>query len=119
MMLLREILICAMLLSGSLLMLLAGLGIQRFTGPLNRAHALSKASTLGICLLLGALWVSLNDEIAGLKILLVIVFSLLTIPLAGHLIAVFAFQNDRTSLSTPPRKTTPDAPPIEDQPQKP
>ena len=104
---LREILICAMLLVGSGFMLLASLGIQRFAGPLSRAHALSKASTLGICLLLGALWISLDDEIAGLKILLVIVFSILTIPLAGHLIALFAFQNDRTPLPTPPRKPTP------------
>ncbi len=111
MMLLQEIVVSAMLLAGSLLMMLAGLGIQRFGGPLNRAHALSKASTLGICLLLGALWVSLNDEIAGLKILLIIVFSLLTIPLAGHLIALFAFQNDRSPLPTPPRKTTPEEPP--------
>jgi multicomponent Na+:H+ antiporter subunit G len=105
MMLLQEILVCALLLAGSMLMMLAGLGIQRFGGALNRAHALSKASTFGICLLLGALWISLNDEIAGLKVLLVIVFSLLTIPLAGHLIALFAFQNDQTSLPTPPRKT--------------
>lgn len=104
---LQEILICVMLLGGSLLMFLASLGIERFAGPLNRAHALSKASTLGICLLLGALWVSLDDEIAGLKILLVIVFSLLTIPLAGHLVALFAYQNDRTTLPTPPRKKTP------------
>jgi len=111
MLLLKEILVCAMLLAGSLLMMLAGLGIQRFTSPLNRAHALSKASTLGITFLLGALWISLSDEIAGLKILLVIVFSLLTIPLAGHLIALFAFQHDRAPLPSPPRKTTPELPP--------
>lgn len=107
--LLKEIVICVMLLAGSLLMLLSALGIQRFADPLCRAHALSKASTLGICLLLGALWVAMDDEIAGLKILLIIVFSLLTLPLSSHLIASFAYQNDRTPPPAPKQKTPPPA----------
>lgn len=107
--LLKEIVICAMLLGGSLLMLLAALGIQRFADPLCRAHALSKASTLGICLLLGAHWVAIEDDIAGLKILLIIVFSLLTLPLSSHLIASFAFQNDRTPPPPPSRRNPPPA----------
>src|SRR5690606_1591453 len=106
-----EIVTCAMLLGGSLLMLMAALGIQRFADPLCRAHALSKASTLGICLILGAHWISMDDEIAGLKILLIIVFSLLTLPLSSHLIAAFAFQNDRTPPPAPRSKTPPEQPP--------
>ena len=88
--LIREIIVSLMLLGGSFLMLLAGIGIIRFPDPLCRSHALAKASTLGICLMLGALWITLDDEISGLKILLVMAFSLLTIPLAGHLVAKFA-----------------------------
>lgn len=83
----REILASLLLVSGSLLMLLASLGIIRFQDTLSRAHALTKATTLGISLLLVALWVVLDDDISGLKILLVIIFCLLTTPLSGHMVA--------------------------------
>jgi multicomponent Na+:H+ antiporter subunit G len=96
-----EIFICAMLLSGSLLMLIAAVGLVRFPDVLCRAHALAKATTFGICLMLVALWISLDNEIAGLKVLLVITFLFLTIPLAGHLVALLAYrqqkERDRTS----------------------
>lgn len=88
---LQELIVSLMLLGGSSLMLLAGIGVIRFPNALCRSHALAKASTLGICLLLGALWITLNDELSGLKILLVICFSLLTIPLSGHLVARFGY----------------------------
>lgn len=81
-----------LLLAGSSLMLLAALGLTRFQDPLSRAHALTKATTLGISLMLVALWIFLEDEISGLKILLVIVFSLLTTPLSGHLVASLSYR---------------------------
>lgn len=83
----RELLICFLLLSGSLAMLLATIGLVRFKDTLCRAHALTKATTFGVTLLLIALWITLDDDVAGLKILLVISFCLLTIPLASHLVA--------------------------------
>lgn len=83
----RELLICFLLLSGSLAMLLATIGLVRFKDTLCRAHALTKATTFGVTLLLIALWITLDDDVAGLKILLVICFCLLTIPLASHLVA--------------------------------
>lgn len=42
-----------------------------FAGSSKLAHALTKATTLGISLLLVALWLALDDETAALKILLV------------------------------------------------
>lgn len=83
----REIAISALLLLGSVLMLLSTIGVIRFRDTLCRAHALTKATTFAASLLLAALWISLEDEVAGLKILLVIGFTLLTIPLASHLVA--------------------------------
>ena len=97
----REILICLLLLSGSLLMFLAGLGVLRFADALCRSHALAKASTCGICLLLLALWITLNDEISGLKIFLVITFSFLTIPLASHLTALLIYRHGQKSAPGP------------------
>jgi multicomponent Na+:H+ antiporter subunit G len=102
----REILIGLLLLSGSFLMFLAGLGLLRFSDALCRAHALAKASTCGICLLLLALWVTLNDEISGLKIFLVITFSLLTIPLASHLTALLIYRHGQKIPAAPRTKET-------------
>jgi multicomponent Na+:H+ antiporter subunit G len=68
---------------------------------LCRAHALAKATTFGICLMLAALWISLGNEIAGLKLLLVITFLFLTIPLAGHLVALLAYRQ-RKGQERPP-----------------
>ena len=95
----REIAIGILLLSGSLLMFLSGLGLLRLSDALCRAHALAKASTCGICLLLLALWITLDNEISGLKILLVVTFSLLTIPLASHLTALLIFRHEHKTLS--------------------
>jgi multicomponent Na+:H+ antiporter subunit G len=83
----REIFTCIFLLAGSLAMLLATIGVVRFRDTLCRSHALTKATTFGVSLLLVALWIALGDDIAGLKILLVVSFCLLTIPLASHLVA--------------------------------
>lgn len=88
-----DIVVSLFLLAGSVLIFLSALGIVRFTDALCRTHALAKASTFGICLMLAALWVDTNDEISRLKILLVIAFSLLTIPLAGHLIALLVYRH--------------------------
>lgn len=85
---LHDLLVCVLLLVGSTLMLFASFGFVRFADALCRAHALTMANTFGICVMLIALWVGLNDDVAGLKLMLVICFSLLTIPLASHLIAL-------------------------------
>ncbi len=88
----HDLIVGVMLLIGSTLMLFAAIGLVRFPDVLCRSHALAKATTFGICMMLIALWVSLNDDVTGLKILLVISFSLLTIPLASHLIALLVYR---------------------------
>jgi multicomponent Na+:H+ antiporter subunit G len=88
----HELIVGVMLLIGSTLMLFAAIGLLRFSDVLCRSHALAKATTFGICMMLIALWVSLNEDVTGLKILLVISFSLLTIPLASHLIALLVYR---------------------------
>ncbi len=100
-----DLLVCLMLLTGSTLMLFAALGLVRFGDALGRAHALSKASTFGICLLLLALWVSLDDDVSKLKLVLVIAFSLLTIPVASHLVA-FLMHRRRREEDEPEDDTT-------------
>lgn len=105
----REIVTSLLLVLGSSLMLLASIGIVRFRDPLSRAHALTKATTLGISLLLIALWAILEDDISGLKILLVIIFCLLTTPLSGHMVASLYYRqlHKKEKISTEADNTPP------------
>lgn len=80
--------------SGALLILAAAIGILRLPDVLCRSHAVAKAVTLGIFLLLLGLWVNLGAEEAGLKVFLAIFFQLVTIPLGSHLVGRLAFQKD-------------------------
>lgn len=84
----RDGIVALMLLCGSTLMLFASIGLLRFRDVLCRSHALAKATTFGICMMILALWVAMGDALSGFKLGLVLAFSLLTIPLASHLIAL-------------------------------
>lgn len=88
----REVLIAVLMISGVLLMLVAAIGLSRLPDPLCRAHAVAKAVSLGIALILLGAWVALGTAGAGFKLILAIVFQLATIPVASHLLAQAALQ---------------------------
>lgn len=88
----NELISAFFLLSGVLFILIANLGILIMPDVLCRSHALSKAVTLGILLMLMGLWTYLGSEAVGLKILLAILFQFITIPLSSHL---FVFYTSR------------------------
>jgi len=72
-----------MLLAGSALSLIAALGLHRFTDAYARAHAVGKAGTLGLALVLLAAIVAhgtAGDEVVTL------LFVLLTSPVGTHMI---------------------------------
>jgi multicomponent Na+:H+ antiporter subunit G len=77
------------LLSGVFFILVANLGILILPDVLCRAHALSKAATLGLLLMLTGLWIRLGPEAVGLKIVLTLVFQFITIPISSHLFIYF------------------------------
>jgi multicomponent Na+:H+ antiporter subunit G len=70
----------------------AAIGVVRLPDVLCRSHAVAKALTLGIFLMLLGLWVHLGDSNAALKITLAIFFQLVTIPVASHLVGLLALQ---------------------------
>lgn len=90
------ILVAIVLISGSLLMLVAAIGIVRLPDVLCRSHALTKAMTLGISLLLIGLMIHHGTEAAALKVILAIVFQIITVPVAGHLISLVALRQNLT-----------------------
>ncbi|MDZ4789579.1 MAG: monovalent cation/H(+) antiporter subunit G [Blastochloris sp.] len=91
---LAQILSISLLLTGSFLILLAAIGLIRLPDVYCRAHALGKATTLGVCFLLLALFIELGIELTGLKIFIAICFQLLTIPVSSHLLCLLAYRSN-------------------------
>ena len=83
-----------LVLTGALLILTAAIGVVRLPDVLCRSHAVAKALTLGIFLMLLGLWLHLGEKQSALKILLAIFFQLVTIPVASHLVGLLALQKN-------------------------
>lgn len=84
--------------SGSLVMLLgcffvvvAAVGAVRLPDVYCRAHALGKAMTLGILLLLLGYGLYVPES-SWFKLALAAVFQLVTLPVAGHLFCLVAYR---------------------------
>jgi multicomponent Na+:H+ antiporter subunit G len=76
---------------GVVFLLAAATGVARFTDPLQRMHASTKAGTVGAgCLLLGVLLQMRRWDVAFMCAA-TIAFLLLTIPIAGHLLGRAAY----------------------------
>jgi multicomponent Na+:H+ antiporter subunit G len=77
-------------LAGAIVVLVATIGLLRFPDAICRAHAVGKGLTLGLALLLTGLWLDLYQDVAGWKVLAIIVLLFATLPVASHLIARLA-----------------------------
>jgi multicomponent Na+:H+ antiporter subunit G len=94
------VLIGALLLTGGALAFLSALGVLRFPDTLIRMHAATKAGTLGAGLILAAVGLFFQDTATALRAAMVVVFLLLTAPVAAHLIGRAAY---RTGIRLAPR----------------
>lgn len=88
------------LLAGVSFVLIANYGIYSMPDVLCRAHALSKAVTFGILLMLVALWIHLGTEAVGLKVLLAILFQFITIPLSSHLFLYYIAERGDSGINS-------------------
>lgn len=77
----------ALLIGGALLALVAGLGILRFPDLLSRMHAATKPQVLGLMLLMTGLGIELRSVTAGITLLLVVAFQLVTGPISAHMLS--------------------------------
>jgi multicomponent Na+:H+ antiporter subunit G len=87
-----DVLSGVMMLTGALLALIAGIGLQRFDDVFARMHAATKPATLGLALVLGGAALRLPDSGDVAKLLLVIVLQLATAPVGSHLIGRAAYR---------------------------
>jgi multicomponent Na+:H+ antiporter subunit G len=81
----------ALMLAGASFLLLAAVGIVRMPDLFTRMQTASKASTLGISLILLAAGLLLDDYAVGLRAILTISFFFVTAPVAAHMIARAAY----------------------------
>lgn len=72
---------------GAIVILISMIGTVRLPDVFCRSHALSKGIPLGLGLLLAGLWMDLRLPGTGLKVLAAILFQLITLPVASHLLA--------------------------------
>jgi len=76
-----------MLYISAVLALIGSIGLFRFPDFYTRAHAANIITIGGVCLALSALFISLLWSVYSLKIVLIILFILLTSPASTHAIA--------------------------------
>lgn len=86
-----EVLSAALLLIGSLFLLLAAIGVIRMPDLLMRIQVATKASTLGVGCMLLAVAVYFHDFGMTIRVLLVISFFFMTAPVAAHMIGRAAY----------------------------
>ncbi len=82
-------------LGGSLLALVAAVGLVRFPDLLSRMHAGTKPQVLGLILMVVGLALHLRRaEILGL-LMLVVVFQMITAPVAAHMVGRAGYRTGR------------------------
>ena len=89
-----------LLILGGLLSLAAGLGVLRFPDALSRLHAGAKPQVLGLICVIVAIALSARTWYALLLVIPVLLFQLLTQPVAAHMIgrAGYRTRNHRPDL---------------------
>lgn len=82
----------ALMLTGSLLTLLAALGLHRFPDIFARMHAATKPATLGLVLLLVGAVVTVGQVAVALRFGLVAGLAFITAPVASHMVGRAAYR---------------------------
>lgn len=82
------------LLAGAVLAVIGGIGVHKFPDAFTRLHAASKATTLGLLLVVGGAAAVLLPGPGATKLALVVVFQLLTAPVAAHLVGRAGYDAD-------------------------
>lgn len=80
------------LLAGSFFLIVGAIGILRLPDFYTRIHAASMTDTMGAWLILIGLMFQAGLSLVTVKLVLVLVFLVLTSPLAGHVLAKAAYQ---------------------------
>lgn len=86
--------IAGLLIIGSFMMFLAGLGVVRMPDLFTRMHASTKGASLGVALLLIGAALVFQDLAVATKAVVTITFIFLTAPVAAHLLGRAAYSRN-------------------------
>lgn len=81
------ILAASLLLAGGVLLVVAAWGVIRLPDALSRQHAATKAGTLAVTLVCIGAMLAAGEAAWTVRLLVIVVFLLLTLPVASHLLA--------------------------------
>jgi multicomponent Na+:H+ antiporter subunit G len=87
----QTVITAVLLTLGTLLMLLAGIGILRMPDVFLRMSATSKAATLGVILIMVATAIYFNDLGVTARAMGIVLFIILTVPVSAHMIGRAAY----------------------------
>lgn len=89
----REVLICFFLLFGVVMTLVAAIGCLRLPDLYTRMHAATKSGTVGIMGIVIAMMIHVGEASVVFRGILVILFFLLTAPVAAHMMGRAAYRS--------------------------
>jgi multicomponent Na+:H+ antiporter subunit G len=95
-----DVLAAVLLVAGSVLAFAAGLGLVRFPDLLARTHAATKPQVLGLVLVLLGLALRLRSGPILWMLVLVVLFQMLTAPVAAHLITRAGYRTGKVRPGT-------------------
>ncbi|MCC6176341.1 MAG: monovalent cation/H(+) antiporter subunit G [Chloroflexi bacterium] len=88
---LLELLTVALLVVGGMLMLLAAIGVVRMPDVYSRMQSSTKASSLGVGCVLGAVAIVFGDLAIAVRVVLIVAFIFMTAPVSAHMIGRAAY----------------------------
>lgn len=89
-----EILSGILLICGAGFMLVASIGVVKFPDVYGRMHAITKAASLGLIMMLAAVILLHSIPIVWTEALMAVFFVVLTAPVGTHMIARVAYQQN-------------------------
>ncbi len=89
-----DILAALLITGGTFLMLVAAVGLIRFPDLYTRMHAVTKAGTLGVGLMLLSAAVAFGDVSVTTRALVALLFVFLTAPVSAHMIGRAGYLGD-------------------------
>lgn len=92
------------LLTGALLVLFGGIGVLRFPDFFTRMHAAGVTETLAATLILAGLMLMAGWSLVLFKLVLILLFIMITSPTASHVLAKSALHGRLEPVTHDPRK---------------
>ena len=99
---LLDILSWVFLITGSFFVIVGGIGLLRLPDFYTRVHAASITDTVGAWLIILGLLLQVEHTLVGIKLVLILLFLILTSPLSSHALTKAAYYRETPMLTGRP-----------------